>query len=223
MTIYKTMLTLHVAAGTVALATFWMTAAMRKGSRPHILTGRTYLIAMLVVMASALPLALAAFQRGDAVLGTFLLYLVVITGSACWTAWRAIRDKHSIAQFVGPIFRVLAWLNIGAGALVLALGLWKSQVILIGLSLVGLILGPSMLRFARRESHDRRWWLVQHYASVLGGGAAAHIAFLNIGATRMVPPEWAGSVAVFAWFGPLIVSVAARVWLDRKYRMAGAT
>ncbi len=217
MTFYSLMLALHIATGSVALVTFWAAAILRKGSRPHIFAGRAYMIAMVAVMITAIPLAVAAFQRGDTVLGTFLLYLVIITGTACWSAWRAVRDKLAVARFAGPVFRSLAWLNVVSGALILALGIWTQHVILMGLSLVGLILGPAMLRFARQASHERRWWLVQHYANILGGGVATHIAFLNIGMTRMLPAEWAGAIAMFAWFGPLIASLIARQWLDRKY------
>ena len=75
----------HILGGTIALATFWTAATLRKGSSAHIGVGRSYLIAMCAVMVSAIPLSIAAFRAGTPVLGTFLLYLVVIIGGGVAT------------------------------------------------------------------------------------------------------------------------------------------
>ena len=226
MTFVDSMRYVHILGGTIALATFWTAATLRKGSGPHIGVGRSYLIAMCVVMVSAIPLAVAAFRAGTPVFGTFLLYLVVITGTACWTAWRAIRDKRQPTRYAGTIYQALAWVNIVAGAGVLLLGIAYGIVILMALSLVGLISGPVMLRFARQGPDNTRWWLREHYLGIIGGGVATHIAFLSLGLTRFVPAEHAQTIQYIAWFGPLTAAVAARMWLNRKYETSeviGAT
>lgn len=220
MNTYALSLALHVACGTLALVTFWLAAVLRKGSAAHIRVGRIYLASMVGVMVSAVPLAVWAFALGKAVTGIFLLYLIVITATACWNAWRAMRDKRDVGRYTGAVYKSFAWLNIVAGAIVLALGIRFEQIILMGLSLVGLLVGPSMLRFAKRTAHGRQWWLVEHFSAIIGGGIATHIAFLSIGATRFFPPEWANYTQVFAWFGPLLVAQVVRFWLRRKYRAA---
>ncbi len=209
---------LHIIAGAMALVTFWTATLLRKGSPRHVAVGRVYLQAMIAVMVSAIPLSVAAFIRGQHVTGLFLLYLILITGTACWTAWRAIRDKNDIARFVSPAFRGLAWLNLAAAAAVFALGAHYQNPVLMGLALVGLINGPAMLSFAKREPNNRRWWLAQHYSGMIGGGVATHIAFLSLGLTRLLPPEHRNTTQLVAWFAPLLLAVVARVWLDRKYQ-----
>jgi hypothetical protein len=218
MNYYKLFVWLHLSAGTVALLAFWLTAALRKGSRAHILVGRLFLIAMSGVVVTAVPLAGFAFSRGMTVLAVFLLYLLVITATPCWAAWRAIRDQKNFAHYSGPLYRAIAWINIVAGAIVLALGLSFNQVIFIGISSVGLITGPLMLRFARKPPQDRRWWLVEHFTGVIGAGVATHIAFLSIGAARLLPPHMVEYSQMFAWFGPLTIAFVARFWIGYRYR-----
>jgi hypothetical protein len=218
MNYYKLFVWLHLSAGTVALFAFWLSAVLRKGSRSHIRVGRLFLIAMSGVLLTAAPLAGFAFSRGLTIVGVFLLYLVVITGTACWTAWRAIRDQRAFERFTGITYKSLAWINIVAGVIVLVLGLRFDQIIFVGLSTVGLVTGPLMLRFAHKRPQDRRWWLVEHFSGVIGAGVAMHIAFLSIGAARFLPSSIAEYSQMFAWFGPLVVAFTARLWITRRYK-----
>jgi hypothetical protein len=104
---YRLAVYLHLAAGTLALLTYWGAALARKGSPLHIAVGRTYLSAMVVVLVTAAGLTVAFVVRGQPAIGTFLAYLVVITATACWLAWRAIRTKHAPAAYFGAGFRRL--------------------------------------------------------------------------------------------------------------------
>lgn len=213
---YDTAVQLHVAAGTLALLAFWGAALLRKGSARHRIVGRLYLGAMLAVMGSAIPLALGAFQRGRPVLGTFLLYLLLLTGVGCWLAWRAVRDRRRIERYTGPVYRTLAWMLLGGGVLVLALGVRHGASILIVLGLVGIVSAPQMLRFAARPPAGRGWWLSEHYGAIVGCGIATHIAFFNLGLMRLWPGG--GTVAQqLAWFAPIALGIAAQIWLDRRY------
>lgn len=71
-----------VGAGVTALVLFWVPALTRKGGRLHRRAGRIYLWAMGIVVATAMPLSIAFFRRGDWLAGTFLGYLGVITFTA---------------------------------------------------------------------------------------------------------------------------------------------
>lgn len=207
----------HIIAGTAALGTFWTAAFLRKGSRLHRRVGDAYLIAMSGVMASALPLAAGAFVRGRPAVGTFLLYLVLITGTACWLAWRAVRDKTRPRRYAGAVYRALAWTNLVAAATVLVVGLKSGSAILVVLSGVGLVTGVTMLRFAARRTEEARWWLYEHYGAIIGCGVATHIAFLNLGLQRLIPGDFNAAAQHAAWFVPLLAAFIAGRWLDRRY------
>ncbi len=211
----------HIAAGMIALVTFWTAAVMRKGTARHRAIGRVYMSAMIGIMVSALPLAAAAFQAGAPVKGGFLLYLVLITGTGCLLAWRAIRMRQSVAAYTGGLYRPVAWLNVVAGAGILVLGIRYDAPLLYGMAIVGLVGGPAMLRFASRPPTDRGWWLARHYGGIIGCGVATHIAFLNIGLQRVVPGDFSAAAQYVAWFGPLLAAVIAGRWLDDRYGRRG--
>lgn len=217
MSYYTILRIVHVAFGTLALVTFWINAALRKGTPLRRRNGGAYLIAMAGVLGTTPVLAFVAFATGETVAGWFLLYLAVITATVVWLAWRAIRERSRPARYFDGTYRALARAKLASGAAVLAIGLMEQAVILVGMSLVGLVAGSRMLRLARRGHADRNWWLQQHYSAIVGCGIATHIAFLNIGLQRLVPADL-GAVAGYAgWLAPVVVAVAARRWLDRKY------
>jgi len=217
MTFYELARNLHILGGAVALLAFWTTWALRKGTKRHRLVGRIYLVAITFIIITAVPLALAAFQKGQPVRGAFLLYLVVITGTPAWLAWRAIRDKADVKRYSGSVYHALAWLSVLSGAIILLLGLQFDVFLLAGFSAVGLITGLLMMRIKAKPPTERNWWLSEHYGSIIATGVATHVAFINLGLSRLVPAEWSQQLLNFSFFAPLILAVGARRWLDQKY------
>jgi hypothetical protein len=222
MTSYQLLVATHVGIGAIALASFWGAALLRKGSPLHRRTGQVFLVAMTGIIATGLPMAAYAWLvRERPVTATFLAYLLVITATGVWSAWRAIRDKHDVVRYTGPVYAGLAWLSLLSGVGVLALGLRVGAPLLMGFSAVGVFAGVDMLR--KRMQRERlavrpRWWLVEHYTAMLGNGIATHIAFLGIGLPRLLPGIDGTALHYTAWFGPLVVAVIAKVVLDRRWK-----
>ena len=217
MSTYEMIRSAHGIVGVLALASFWTAGLARKGSPLHKLAGKVFLLALAAILASALPMAGVILARGIAV-APFLFYLVLITATSCWTSWRAIRDKRDYRAYTGRTYRALALLNLAGGAGILALGVAQGQVLYAGFSLIGLAAGAEMLRSARRTPADPRWWLREHYRGMIGNGVATHIAFLAIGLPRLLPQLAGPTQQLLAWFGPVVLGLALRVWLERRYR-----
>jgi uncharacterized membrane protein len=217
MILYDLLRNLHIAIGVVALTAFWVVAVLRKGTSLHRRLGDVYLLAMLGILLTATPMALAAFSRGTPVLGTFLLYLALVTGTGAWVALRAIRRRESIDRYLAMPYRPVAWLNLAAGVAVLALGATRGDLLLVGMSAIGLSVGARMLTFAAARPTDRHWWLERHYTGIIGSGAAAHVAFLNLGLRHLAPARWSDAITYLSWFGPVLVSVAVVVYLNRRF------
>src|SRR5690606_2582584 len=120
--------------GVIALATFWLAAALRKGSPVHRLSGKIYLIAMTAIIATGFPLVIQRLVDDQMVTATFLAYLLVITATGVWVSWRAIRDKHDVVKFTGPAYVALAVLSLASGLGVLAVGIRAGAPLLMGFS-----------------------------------------------------------------------------------------
>ena len=217
MTAYSLLVTAHIAAGSVALLTFWTAAIARKGSPLHKGVGKAYLIAMLGILASALPMALMFISRGRVGIGVFFAYLVVITGTSVWLAWRSIRMKRDVRGYHDRRYRMVGWGNLLAGLVVFAIGLARGDVLLSTFCWIGVFTGIGMLRQARTLPTAPNWWLREHYGAMLGNGVATHVAFLGVGLNGFLASFGIAWLQLLPWFGPLTVALVAGVYLNRRY------
>jgi hypothetical protein len=227
MEIYDVMKYMHIGLGVIALVTFWLSGFSRKGSPVHKGSGKLYLLAMTgILISSAIMIALFSIRPkppGAHFLNIFLIflgYLLVITSTSVWCSWRAIRDKKNWLNYTGPVYKLLMVLNGLSGALIAYIGLFVTDqmaLIFIGFSLIGLNSAWSMWRFARTPPENPRWWLKQHFGSMIGNGVATHIAFLSIGLPKLLPMLSGPVLQNLAWLGPLSIAALAGVYLNRKY------
>jgi hypothetical protein len=213
-------LALHVTVGAAALLAFWTAALARKGSAPHRLAGRLYLWAMWAILASAAPLSLGFFGRGQPLTGVFFLYLLVPVGTSVTVAPRAIRLKQDFAAFRGGLYGPLTWLQLGSGLAVVAAGAWFSQILLAIFGAVGVALSLRMLRLRRLGAPPAGWWLREHFTAMIANGVATHIAFLGIGLVRLLPHDLAMQLRdlQLAWYAPLAAAGIAGTWLNLQHR-----
>jgi len=217
MTPYLIVRNLHIGLGVVALLSFWTTAVLRKGTPRHRRIGGVYMLAMAGIILTALPLAAAAFADHHPINGAFLLYLILLIGTAIWISWRAIEDRSSFERFKGVWLRPVAWVNILAGFAILALGIAVNAPVFYGLAPIGPLVGAQLLKLSRHPPTDRGWWLQRHYTAIIASGAGTHISFLNIGLQRLVPHQYSGAANLVAWFAPVITAALALVWVQRRY------
>lgn len=208
----------HVAAGAVSLVSFWIPAFARKGGPLHRKAGRVYVKGMSVVVATSVPLSLVSFARGNWLGGTFLLYLFVITSTALYTGLRALKSKAGPHQYITPMYVACAWATLLSGLAVLIVGIITRTWLLVGFSFIGLSAGPSAFAFMRKPPTDPRYWWYEHFGGMIGTGIAAHVAFLNFGAGRVIPGFNLGDWGMLAWFLPVVAGVVAANRIEAHYR-----
>jgi MFS family permease len=217
MDLYRWIVWLHVATGVVVLVTYWLTAFTRKGSRRHVLIGRIFMSGMCIMLATAAVICARFLNEGRWQMGYFFAYIVLLTFTAVWLAWRAPRMKRDRSGFFGWPYWLVALLNLGIGVSLFVLGLMVRHPLPTAFSWVGIAIGVFMLWVARRQPFDPRWWIRQHVAGVLIAGVATHIAFLNIGLTRLLDAVGMDMPMLLPWLMPLLVAGMAWVWLKRRH------
>ena len=127
----------HALFGTVALATFWTAGLSKKGSPLHKAVGKIYLLAMIGIIVTALPLALSQALKGQWVGAAFLGYLAILVSHACRNAWLAIRRKRDFERYTGTGYRVSVGLLGISGVAVSVLGMVYGAWLLIIFGLLG--------------------------------------------------------------------------------------
>ena len=217
MNLHAASIDLHLATGVVALSSFWVAALARKGSRPHIWSGRIYLAAMLGIILTGIPLVAGFAAAGKPVATAFFGFLLALVGWTCWCAWRAVRDRHHPERYAGPVYWFLTWLVLVGGAGIVVLGIVRGAALLMVFGAVGVLAGLDALRIRQRIRDDRQWWLKAHLGAMIGNGVATHIAFMSIGLRSVLPEADGWLLTYLAWFGPLAVAFAASWWLNRRY------
>jgi hypothetical protein len=217
-TLLEILLYAHVAGGAVGLVAFWIPALTKKGSSLHRQAGRVYVRGMSVVLATAVPLSIASFVRGRWVVGMFLLYLFVITGTALYTGLRALKSKAGPQHYITPMYVATTWATLLGGVIVLVVGVATQTWLLAGFSLIGLTAGPSALAFMRKPPNDPRFWWYEHLGGMIGTGIAAHVAFLNFGAQRLIGGFDVGSWGMLVWFAPVAIGLVATNRIEAHYR-----
>lgn len=208
----------HIAAGSLALAGFWGAALARKGSPIHRRAGQLHLLAMVVILVTAVPLSIRFLIAGQTVTAVFFAYLVILVGHSCRTGWRAIRDRRDFAAFAGPAYRIGGLAVTAAGIVVAGIGLANQAWILVAFGALGPLIGSEVLRLVRRGPDAPNWWLRQHFGAMIGNGVATHIAFAQIGLGRILGNLDAEWIQYLGWLGPLALGLAAGFWLERKHR-----
>jgi hypothetical protein len=172
---------------------------------------------MLGVILSGPPLVFALLERGQPVTAGFLGYLLVLVSTSCWTAWRAIRDRADRQRYFGGMFWSLQTLCTLSGLLVLAAGAAIGAPLLMVFGSLGPIGLATALRAWRQAPALPTWWLREHYGAMIGNGVATHIAFFSIGLRNAFPGVDPMIVQNLAWFLPLAGSLAAGIYLNRRY------
>ena len=210
------MMILHGVVGTAVLALFWRTMLAVKGSRQHKRSGRLYLILLLPLLISVVPITvLAAAEEGPARV-VQLVFLALVVTTAGWTAWRAIRDRDHLERFRGIVFRLLAVALFASGLVLLAIGIVKQNVLTVGFSFIGVIYGGAMLGFLR-EPASREWWLTWHLNGAALLFAASHAAFVTFLARIVLRDAYDETVHGLTQIGTLAFAYGLRQWFGWRY------
>lgn len=108
---FSPVLLVHICAGTLGLLSGTAALCFRKGSRPHVLTGRVFVVSMLIMAVAAVDLAIVKHQPNNVGGGILTFYLI---GTAWLTAKR--RDGKTsrfdwVALLIPLVLGTLTWFS----------------------------------------------------------------------------------------------------------------
>jgi uncharacterized membrane protein len=207
----KALLSLHIAAGFMALVAGAGAMLTRKGERHHLRNGKIYFWGMAVVAATALPLA---------VLGSdiFLFAVAILSFYLAFSGYRVVvRMRRGMLGRPAPLdwIATSCVLLASVGLLAYGIGPGGGDVTALVFGGVAGLLGVWDLRVLGRSrvaAGPGEWWAT-HMRSMLGAYIATFTAFAVANATFLPP--------LVRWLAPTVAgSIGIAIWVER-YRREG--
>ena len=209
------LLTPHIIAGVVALASMIVPLVARKGGRLHRRVGWVFVVAMTIVSITAFALAIWRFTMADAqhpnahAIGFFLLYVATLTAAGVSSGLRPLRFKDRTRSHRNAWDLGISTANVAMGLATLVYGVLDHRTLLVAFSFVGLITGAAQLRYWLRAPTTHVHWWFAHMSGMLGSCLAALTALVVVNAAQLGTRTFAtaiwiavpalGGPAVFAW------------------------
>jgi hypothetical protein len=242
--LHQSALYLHIVAGVIALAVFWVPTISKKGALNHKRFGRIFAIIMYTVgwsgvlitsfdlwrpvvthpvPATTTPEAMDAFSAEVRAAATFLLSLSILVLATTRHGWLVIQHKEDRRILRRPVHVALCLALLTAGVTLLVLGARRGDILMLIFGALETWVAAGFLRYGFKAelAHPREWW-VEHLGALIASGIGAYTAFFVVGAASLLGPlleggSFAGLGVVF-WVAPGVIGGIAIGRLSRKYR-----
>jgi hypothetical protein len=203
---------LHVAAGGVALAVFWIPLVTRKGSPVHRRVGWVYVGAAATIAATAFVNCARMLSDGrprNDRAGVFLAYVGLLAAASALIGVRALRTKDRTTGS-RKLLDVTPAALLGISGLALSVyGLSVATLLYVAFGALGLGLGSAQLRFWLRAPVTRHEWLYAHMTGMGTSCITTITAFFVVNARRIgfetfnpvvwITPTVIGAVGLSLW------------------------
>ena len=212
----KSLLALHIAAGSIALASMIVPMIATKGGRTHRRAGWVFVASMATVAVTALLMSGARVlfdPRPEAkAFGYFLLVVALLTGAAVSAGVRVLQFKKRTSARVHWWDTGLPLVLAAASAALGVHGIARGQTLFIAFAALGLLNATGSLRYWLRPPTSPMHWWFEHMNGMLTGCVAATTAFLVIGGSRL------GIWPLAAWLTPALIGAPGIAIWTRFYR-----
>lgn len=215
---FETAHLVHIVFGGLALAGWWGAFLQAKGSPRHKHFGRLFLMLLgvvLITVGGIFFLSSRHFAAPEVIQFSYLVLCVVTVGG---TAFAAIRLRHDIERFRGPLFRVAGFAAFVMGGVVLAAGIATGNPMPVIFSVIGLLFGGAMIRFTffKGKVHHN-WWLGWHLNGMCFLFNAVHGTMLAVIWRALVSPEAGVGLSMTTQLGTMAIALALRLHFGRRY------
>lgn len=222
----KSIVFIHIIAGSLALISGFIPLVTRKGGATHRRWGQLYFWSMLVVFITAQTIHI--FFR----FVPLIFFAANMTFFQAYTGYRVLEYKSSKggrqrwflnwSMALGAMLSGIAWIWWSSSPL------WSPELAvrirgprLMSGSIMGIWLGlytcywavVDMVRFLKKDKH-KQWWRFHHLSAMVNSYGSLLVAFTGVNSYRFIPTEYAWLLWVILGFG---FGIGAFVW-NQYYR-----
>jgi uncharacterized membrane protein YwaF len=205
--LYDILLIFHIVAGSTALTTALVAAAIKTldaAHRWHVYSGTAFLWSMVVVFITAIPLAIIKAN-------TFLFVIAIFSVYLALSGWRYAKYRQgrptALDWVSAGLMVVTSIAMILLGILMLIRG-DRIGLVLMVFGSIGAALSYSDLRTLRAGRINDKRRIAAHLTRMLAGTIATITAFLVTNVTF--------DPAIFLWLAPTVVLTPLIVWWNRR-------
>ncbi|MFK8020556.1 MAG: hypothetical protein AB8B86_12350 [Pseudomonadales bacterium] len=205
------LLTVHIVAGIISLALFWVPVLSRKGGVNHRRYGVIYVKLMSAVVISAAVMSVLNVIAGEISRAIFLGFLALLTAKPLWLGIEVLATKkQTSAAYKRKSIALNGLLSVSGFALIIyGITLLGEDVAFLMLAFGGLgLLGvPELIGLTREQvaNADRpKAWLASHIRDMIISGIAAYTAFLAFGANELTSGLFTGALVMVPWLAPTV-------------------
>ncbi|MEM7780027.1 MAG: hypothetical protein AAF697_06525 [Pseudomonadota bacterium] len=229
MTLFGTLIVLHVIAGTVGLIAFWVPISARKGAQAHRRWGRICCYGFMGAGALAVAMALLSLALPEGrhptitdrdvfagLFGWMMLYLGILTiGFADYglAVVKHARERSALRKLRYQIVIVAVL------ASAVQCGLYGQSIaneLMMAVALLGLVaMAIQQVYIWRGEPPSPKSYVGEHFRALIGMGISAYTAFMSVGLIRWVPEEVFNPLV---WAGPSVIGVSLIIWFSHKMK-----
>lgn len=192
------LLLIHIASGSIALFSSALAISTEKGKKFHVLSGKSYFWAMVLIFLTAIPMSIINSN-------VFLFLIAIFSFYLAFSGMRFARNRSGVPTRVDLIAVNFMFLS-GAGMWILAIIFFinnDSQFItLIVFGFLALSLGYGDFRTFKNETAKGKERIAKHLTNMMGGTIAVVTAVLVV--NPPTDPEWVWWILPTFLITPLI-------------------
>jgi hypothetical protein len=219
--IFKTLLTVHIIAGSISLILFWIPAFTKKGNDLHKKSGFWYMVMMWIVVGSALILSIKNAFLGQINTALFLGFISLITANPLWYGIAVLKNKKQLSttylwthRLISIIIVLFGMFLVIYGTFFITSGIRYLMWFFGALGIAGIV---EIVR-SYRDYENQPHWFKRHYTGMISSGIAAYTAFFAFGGRTMLGEILTNELQLIPWIAPTFIGVTAMRLLDRKYK-----
>ena len=200
----RALLILHILSGAIALFSAALALWTEKGKKFHVLSGKSYFWAMVLIFLTAIPMSILNSN-------VFLFLIAIFSFYLAFSGKRFARNRKGIPARLDLIAVNFMFLS-GAGMWILAIIFFinsDSQFItLIVFGFLALFLGYGDFQTFKNQTATGKERIAKHLTNMMGGTIAVVTAVLVV--NPPANPEWVW------WLLPTAVLVPVIFWWNKK-------
>ena len=200
----RALLILHILSGAIALFSAALALSTEKGKKFHVLSGKSYFWAMVLIFLTAIPMSILNSN-------VFLFLIAIFSFYLAFSGKRFARNRKGIPARLDLIAVNFMFLS-GAGMWILAIIFFinnDSQFItLIVFGFLALSLGYGDFQTFKNQTATGKERIAKHLTNMMGGTIAVVTAVLVV--NPPADPEWVW------WILPTVLITPLIFWWNKK-------